>query len=155
MDKQLTTSIVLAVLLFGYAVSLSAQNYGKPYQPFRPYKRGMAEMELATMPTAQISGNIGATSAYMLTTSMPQGEIYEPFTASTPSGATPCRAPGSGGSGSGSQTDVDNPGLQQPTPIGDGIGFLLIMGLLYMMLKYVLKHVKNSTFLTKCHQMIE
>ena len=149
MDKQLTTSILLAVLLFGYAVSLSAQNYGKPYQPFRPYKRGMAEMELATMPRAQISGNIGATSAYMPTTSMPQGEIYEPFTASTPSGATPCRAPGTGGTG---KTDVVNPELQ---PIGDGIGFLLIMGLLYMMLKYVLKHVKNSTFLTKCHQMIE
>ena len=152
MDKQLTTSILLAVLLFGYAVSLSAQNYGKPYQPFRPYKRGMAEMELATMPRAQISGNIGATSAYMLTTSMPQGDIYEPFTASTPSGATPRRSPGSGGSGEGSKTDKENPGLQ---PIGDGIGFLLIMGLLYMMLKYVLKHVKNSTFLTKCHQMIE
>ena len=152
MDKQLTTSIVLAVLLFGFAVSLSAQNYGKPYQPFRPYKRGMAEMELATMPTAQISGNIGATSAYMLTTSMPQGDIYEPFTASTPSGATPRRSPGSGGSGTDSKTDKENPGLQ---PIGDGIGFLLMMGLLYMMLKYVLKHVKNSTFLTKCHQMIE
>lgn len=149
MDKQLTTSIVLAVLLFGYAVSLSAQNYGKPYQPFRPYKRGMAEMELATMPRAQISGNIGATSAYMLTTSMPQGDIYEPFTASTPSGATPRRVLGGGGT---DKTDTENPGLQ---PIGDGIGFLLIMGLLYMMLKYVLKHVKNSTFLTKCHQMIE
>lgn len=149
MDKQLTTSIVLAVLLFGFAVSLSAQNYGKPYQPFRPYKRGMAEVEFATMPTAQISGNIGATSAYMLTTSMPQGDIYEPFTASTPSGATPRRSPGGGGTG---KTDVDNPGLQ---PIGDGIGCLLMMGLLYMMLKYVLKHVKNSTFLTKCHQMIE
>lgn len=149
MDKQLTTSIVLAVLLFGFAVSLSAQNYGKPYQPFRPYKRGMAEMEFATMPTAQISGNIGATSAYMPTTSMPQGEIYEPFTASTPSGATPRRSPGSGGTG---KTDTENPGLQ---PIGDGIGFLLIMGLLYMMLKYVLKHVKNSTFLTKYHQMIK
>ena len=153
MDKQLTTSILLAVLLFGYAVSLSAQNYGKPYQPFRPYKRGMAEMELATMPRAQISGNIGATSAYMLTTSLPQGDIYEPFTASTPSGATPRRSPGSGGSGTGSKTDNPNPGLQPP--IGDGVGFLLIMGLLYMMLKYVLKHVKNSTFLTKCHQMIE
>lgn len=151
MDKQLTTSIVLAVLLFGFAVSLSAQNYGKPYQPFRPYKRGMAEVEFATMPTAQISGNIGATSAYMLTTSMPQGEIYEPFTASTPSGATPRRSSGPGGGGTG-KTDTENPGLQ---PIGDGIGFLLMMGLLYMMLKYVLKHVKNSTFLTKCHQMIE
>lgn len=151
MDKQLTTSIVLAVLLLGFAVSLSAQNYGKPYQPFRPYKRGMTEMEFATMPTAQISGNIGATSAYMLTTSLPQGDIYEPFTASTPSGATPRRAsgPGSGGTG---KTDTENPGLQ---PVGDGIGFLLMMGLLYMMLKYVLKHVKNSTFLTKCHQMIE
>ncbi len=151
MDKQLTTSILLAVLLFGYAVSLSAQNYGKPYQPFRPYKRGMAEMELATMPRAQISGNIGATSAYMLTTSLPQGDIYEPFTASTPSGATPRRSSGPGGGGK-DKTDNENPGLQ---PIGDGIGFLLIMGLLYMMLKYVLKHVKNSTFLTKCHQMIE
>ena len=151
MDKQLTTSIVLAVLLFGFAVSLSAQNYGKPYQPFRPYKRGMAEVEFATMPTAQIAGNIGATSAYMLTTSMPQGEIYEPFTASAPSGATPRRSPGPGGGGTG-KTDTENPGLQ---PIGDGIGFLLMMGLLYMMLKYVLKHVKNSTFLTKCHQMIE
>ena len=149
MDKQLTTSILLAVLLFGYAVSLSAQNYGKPYQPFRPYKRGMAEMEFATMPRAQISGNIGATSAYMLTTSMPQGDIYEPFTASTPSGATPRRAPGPGGE---DETNNPNPGLQ---PIGDGVGFLLIMGLIYMMLKYVLKHVKNSTFLTKCHQMIE
>ena len=140
MDKQLTTSILLAVLLFGYAVSLSAQNYGKPYQPFRPYKRGMAEMELATLPRAQISGNIGATSAYMLTTSMPQGDIYEPFTASTPSGAGPRRSLDGGGTG---KTDVDNPGLQ---PIGDGIGFLLIMGLLYMMLKYVLKHVKNITY---------
>ena len=148
MDKQLTTSILLAVLLFGYAVSLSAQNYGKPYQPFRPYKRGMAEMEFATMPRAQISGNIGATSAYMPTTSLPQGDIYEPFTASTPSGATPRRSPGSGGD---DKTNKPNPEL----PIGDGIGFLLIMGLLYMMLKYVLKHVKNSTFLTKCHQMIE
>ena len=151
MDKQLTTSIVLAVLLLGFAVSLSAQNYGKPYQPSRPYKRGMAEVEFATMPTAQISGNIGATSAYMLTTSMPQGDIYEPFTASTPSGATPRRSPGPGGGGTG-KTDTENPGLQ---PIGDGIGFLLMMGLLYMMLKDVLKHVKNSTFLTKCHQMIE
>ena len=151
MDKQLSTSIVLAVLLLGFAISLSAQNYGKPYQPSRPYKRGMAEMELATMPTAQISGNIGATSAYMLTTSMPQGDIYEPFTASTPSGATPRRSPGPGGGGTG-KTDTENPGLQ---PIGDGIGCLLMMGLLYMMLKYVLKHVKNSTFLTKCHQMIE
>ena len=152
MDKQLTTSILLAVLLFGYAVSLSAQNYGKPYQPFRPYKRGMAEMELATMPTAQISGNIGATSAYMLTTSMPQGDIYEPFTASTPSGAGPRRSSGGPGGGGKDKTDKENPGLQ---PIGDGIGCLLMMGLLYMMLKYVLKHVKNSTFLTKCHQMIE
>lgn len=149
MDKRLTTSIVLAVLLFGFAVSLSAQNYGKPYQPFRPYERGMEEVELATMPTAQISRNIGATSAYMLTTSLPQGDIYEPFTASTPSGATPRRAPGDGGTG---KTDTENPGL---LPIGDGIGFLLMMGLLYIMLKYVLKHVKNSTFLTKCHQMIE
>ena len=151
MDKQLSTSIVLAVLLLGFTVSLSAQNYGKPYQPSRPYKRGMAEVEFATMPTAQISGNIGATSAYMLTTSMPQGDIYEPFTASTPSGATPRRSSGPG-SGSTGKTDTKNPGLQ---PIGDGIGFLLMMGLLYMMLKYVLKHVKNSTFLTKCHQMIE
>ena len=149
MNMRLTKSVSMLLLVAGCALPLSAQNYGKPYQPFRPYKRGMAEMELATMPRAQISGNIGATSAYMLTTSMPQGEIYEPFTASTPSGATPCRAPGTGGTG---KTDVVNPGLQ---PIGDGIGFLLIMGLLYMMLKYVLKHVKNSTFLTKCHQMIE
>ena len=115
MDKQLTTSILLAVLLFGYAVSLSAQNYGKPYQPFRPYKRGMAEMELATMPRAQISGNIGATSAYMLTTSMPQGDIYEPFTASTPSGATPRRSPGGGST---DKTDVPPPVI---TPVGDGL----------------------------------
>ncbi len=151
MDKQLSTSIVLAVLLFGFAISLSAQNYGKPYQPSRPYQRGMAEVEFATMPTAKMSGNIGGSSAYMSATSMPQGEIYEPFTASTPSGATPRRSsgPGSGGTG---KTDTENPGLQ---PIGDGIGCLLMMGLLYMMLKYVLKHVKNSTFLTKCHQMIE
>ena len=151
MDKQLSTSIVLAVLLFGFAVSLSAQNYGKPYQPFRPYKRGMAEVEFATMPTAKMSGNIGGSSAYMSATAMPQGEIYEPFTASTPSGATPRRSSGPGGGGTG-KTDTENPGLQ---PIGDGIGCLLMMGLLYMMLKYVLKHVKNSTFLTKCHQMIE
>lgn len=151
MNKRLTKSVSMLLLVAGCAISLSAQNYGKPYQPFRPYKRGMTEMEFATMPTAQISGNIGATSAYMLTTSLPQGDIYEPFTASTPSGATPRRAsgPGSGGTG---KTDTENPGLQ---PIGDGIGFLLMMGLLYMMLKYVLKHVKNSTFLTKCHQMIE
>ena len=152
MDKQLSTSIVLAVLLFGCAISLSAQNYGKPYQPSRPYQRGMAEVEFATMPTAKMSGNIGGSSAYMSATAMPQGEIYEPFTASTPSGATPRRAngPGSGGTG---QTDTKDPALE--TPIGDGIGFLLMMGLLYMMLKCVLKHVKNSTFLTKCHQMIE
>lgn len=135
MNMRLTKSVSMLLLVAGCALPLSAQNYGKPYQPFRPYKRGMAEMELATMPTAQISGNIGATSAYMLTTSMPQGDIYEPFTASTPSGATPRRSPGGGGTG---KTDVDNPGLQ---PIGDGIGFLLMMGLLYMMLKYVLKHV--------------
>lgn len=151
MDKQLTTSIVLAVLLFGFAISLSAQNYGKPYQPSRPYQRGMAEVEFATMPTAKMSGNIGGSSAYMSATAMPQGEIYEPFTASTPSGATPRRSSGPGGGGTG-KTDTENPGLQ---PIGDGIGCLLMMGLLYMMLKYVLKHVKNSTFLTKCHQMIE
>lgn len=151
MNMRLTKSISMLLLVAGCALPLSAQNYGKPYQPFRPYKRGMTEMEFATMPTAQISGNIGATSAYMLTTSLPQGDIYEPFTASTPSGATPRRAsgPGSGGTG---KTDTENPGLQ---PVGDGIGFLLMMGLLYMMLKYVLKHVKNSTFLTKCHQMIE
>lgn len=149
MNMRLTKSVSMLLLMAGCALPLSAQNYGKPYQPFRPYKRGMAEVELATMPTAQISGNIGATSAYMLTTSMPQGDIYEPFTASTPSGATPRRSPGGGGTG---KTDVDNPGLQ---PIGDGIGCLMMMGLLYMMLKYVLKHVKNSTFLTKCHQMIE
>ena len=151
MNMRLTKSVSMLLLVAGCALPLSAQNYGKPYQPFRPYKRGMAEMELATMPTAQISGNIGATSAYMLTTSMPQGDIYEPFTASTPSGATPRRSPGSGGSGEGSKTDVPPPDI----PVGDGIGFLLMMGLLYMMLKYVLKHVKNSTFLTKCHQMIE
>ncbi len=151
MDKQLSTSIVLAVLLFGFAISLSAQNYGKPYQPSRPYQRGMAEVEFATMPTAKMSGNIGGSSAYMSATAMPQGEIYEPFTASTPSGATPRRSSGPGGGGTG-KTDTENPGLQ---PIGDGIGCLLMMGLLYMMLKYVLKHVKNSTFLTKCHQMIE
>ena len=149
MDKQLSTSIVLAVLLFGFAISLSAQNYGKPYQPFRPYQRGMAEVKLATMPTAQMSGNIGGSSAYMSATSLPQVYIYEPFTASTPSGTPPRRAPGAGGTG---QTDTKNPAL---LPIGDGIGFLLMMGLLYMMLKYVLKHVKSSTFLTKCHQMIE
>lgn len=149
MNIRLTKSVSMLLLVAGCALPLSAQNYGKPYQPFRPYKRGMAEMEFATMPTAQISGNIGATSAYMLTTSLPQGDIYEPFTASTPSGATPRRSPGGGGTG---KTDVDNPGLQ---PVGDGIGFLLMMGLLYMMLKYVLKYVKNSTFLTKCHQMIE
>lgn len=149
MNMRLTKSVSMLLLMAGCALPLSAQNYGKPYQPFRPYKRGMAEVELATMPTAQISGNIGATSAYMLTTSMPQGDIYEPFTASTPSGATPRRSPGGGGTG---KTDVDNPGLQ---PIGDGIGCLMMMGLLYMMLKYVLKYVKNSTFLTKCHQMIE
>lgn len=149
MNMRLTKSVSMLLLVAGCALPLSAQNYGKPYQPFRPYKRGMAEMELATMPTAQISGNIGATSAYMLTTSMPQGDIYEPFTASTPSGATPRRSPGGGGT---DKTDKENPGLQ---PIGDGIGCLLMMGLLYMMLKYVLKHVKNSTFLTKCHQMIE
>ena len=150
MDKQLSTSIVLAVLLFGCAISLSAQNYGKPYQPFRPYQGG-AEVEFATMPTAKMSDNIGGSSAYMSATSMPQGEIYEPFTASTPSGAGPRRAngPGSGGTG---QTDTKSPAL---LPIGDGIGFLLMMGLLYMILKYVLKHVKSSTFLTKCHQMIE
>lgn len=149
MDKQLSTSIVLAVLLFGFAISLSAQNYGKPYQPFRPYQGG-AEVEFATMPTAKMSNNIGGSSAYMSATAMPQGEIYEPFTASTPSGAPPRRAPGEGGT---DKTDIKNPALE--TPIGDGIGFLLMMGLLYMMLKYVLKHVKNSTFLTKCHQMIE
>lgn len=151
MDKQLSTSIVLAVLLFGFAISLSAQNYGEPYQPFRPYQGGMEEVEFATMPTAKMSNNIGGSSAYMSATAMPQGEIYEPFTASTPSGVGPRRSygPGSGGTG---QTDTKNPAL---LPIGDGIGFLLMMGLLYMMLKYVLKHVKNSTFLTKCHQMIE
>lgn len=148
---RLIKSVSMLLLVAGCALPLSAQNYGKPYQPFRPYKRGMAEMELATMPTAQMSGNIGATSAYMLTTSLPQGDIYEPFTASTPSGATPRRSSGPGGGGTG-KTDVDNPGLQ---PIGDGIGFLLMMGLLYMMLKYVLKHVKNSTFLTKCQKKIE
>ena len=151
MDKQLTTSIVVVVFLFGFAISLSAQNYGNPYQPSRPYQRGMAEVEFATMPTAKMSGNIGGSSAYMSATAMPQGEIYEPFTASTPSGATPRRAngPGSGGT---DKTDTKNPAL---LPIGDGIGFLLMMALLYMMLKCVLKHVKNSTFLTKCHQMIE
>ena len=149
MDKQLSTSIVVVVLLFGFAISLSAHNYGKPYQPFRPYQRGMAEVKPATMPTAKMSGNIGATSAYRLPTYLPQVYIYEPFTASTPSGTPPRRAPGSGGTG---QTDTKNPAL---LPIGDGIGFLLMMGLLYMMLKYVLKHVKSSTFLTKCHQMIE
>ena len=117
MNMRLTKSVSMLLLVAGCALPLSAQNYGKPYQPFRPYKRGMAEVELATM--------------------------------STPSGATPRRSPGGGGTG---KTDVDNPGLQ---PIGDGIGFLLMMGLLYMMIKYVLKHVKNSTFLTKCHQMIE
>ena len=151
MDKQLTTSIVVVVFLFGFAISLSAQNYGKPYQPVRPYQRQMAEVEFATMPTAKMSDNIGGSSAYMSATAMPQGEIYEPFTASTPSGATPRRSngPGSGGT---DKTDTKNPAL---LPIGDGIGFLLMMGLLYMMLKYVLKHVKSSTFLTKCHQMIE
>lgn len=150
MNMRLTKSVSMLLLVAGCALPLFAQNYGKPYQPFRPYKRGMAEMEFAIMPKAQISGNIGATSAYMPTTSMPQGEIYEPFTASTPSGATPRRSSGPGGGGT-DKTDKENPTL----PIGDGIGFLLIMGLLYMMLKYVLKHVKNSTFLTKCHQMIE
>ena len=151
MDKQLSTSIVLAVLLFGCAISLSAQNYANPYQPFRPYQRGMAEVEFATMPTAKMSGNIGGSSTYKSTTAMLHGVLYEPFTASTPSGAGPRRAngPGSGGTG---QTDTKNPAL---LPIGDGIGFLLMMGVLYMMLKCVLKHVKNSTFLTKCHQMIE
>ena len=151
MDKQLSTSIVLAVLLFGFAISLSAQNYGKPYQPFRPYQGG-AEVEFATMPTAKMSGNIGGPSAYTSATALPQGEIYEPFTASAPSGATPRRTNGPGQGGTG-ETDTKNPELV--TPIGDGIGFLLMMGLLYMMLKCVLKHVKNSTFLTKCHQMIE
>ena len=152
MDKQLSTSIVLAVLLFGCAISLSAQNYGTPYQPFRPYQGG-AEVEFATMPTAKMSGNIGGSSAYMSATAMPQGEIYEPFTASAPSGATPRRSYGPGGGNNNEETDTKNPALE--TPIGDGIGFLLMMGLLYMMLKCVLKHVKNSTFLTKCHQMIE
>lgn len=137
MDKQLTTSILLAVLLFGYAVSLSAQNYGKPYQPFRPYKRGMAEMELATMPKAQISGNIGATSAYMLTTSMPQGDIYEPFTASTPSGATPRRAPGSGGT---DKPDVPPPDI---APVGDGLVALLLFAILFAVGKGVAMRAKN------------
>ena len=152
MDKQFSTSIVVVVLLFGFAISLSAHNYGKPYQPFRPYQRETAEVEPATMPAAQMSCNIGATSAYMLPTSLPQGDIYEPFTASAPSGATPRRTNGPGQGGTG-ETDTKNPALV--TPIGDGIGFLLMMGLLYMMLKYVLKHIKNSTLLTKCHQMIE
>lgn len=139
MDKQLTTSILLAVLLFGYAVSLSAQNYGKPYQPFRPYKRGMAEMELATMPRAQISGNIGATSAYMLTTSMPQGEIYEPFTASTPSGATPRRSSGPG-SGGKDQTDVPPPDI---APVGDGLVALLLFAILFAVGKGVAMRAKK------------
>lgn len=151
MNMRLTKSVSMLLLVAGCAISLSAQNYGKPYQPFRPYERGMEEVELATMPTAQMSGNIGATSDYMMTTSLPQGEIYEPFTTSTPSGAGPRRANGPGGGGTGT-TDTPDPGL---LPIGDGIGFLLMMGLLYMILKYVLKHVKSSTLLTKCHQMIE
>lgn len=150
MNMRLTKSVSMLLLVAGCAISLSAQNYGKPYQPFRPYERGMEEVELATMPTAQMSGNIGATSDYMMTTSLPQGEIYEPFTTSTPSGAGPRRSPGGGGT---DKTDEKNPALE--TPIGDGIGFLLMMGLLYMMLKYVLKHVKSSTLLTKYHQMIK
>lgn len=149
MNMRLTKSVSMLLLVAGCAISLSAQNYGKPYQPFRPYERGMEEVELATMPTAQMSGNIGATSDYMMTTSLPQGEIYEPFTTSTPSGAGPHRAPGGGVT---DKTETENPAL---LPIGDGIGFLLMMGLLYMILKYVLKHVKSSTLLTKCHQMIE
>lgn len=149
MNMRLIKSVSMLLLVAGCAISLFAQNYGKPYQPFRPYKGGMAEVEFATMPTAQMSGNIGATSDYMMTTSLPQEDIYEPFTTSTPSGAGPHRAPGAGGTG---KTDTENPAL---LPIGDGIGFLLMMGLLYMILKYVLKHVKSSTLLTKYHQMIK
>ena len=138
MNMRLTKSVSMLLLVAGCALPLSAQNYGKPYQPFRPYKRGMAEVEFATMPTAQISGNIGATSAYMLTTSLPQGDIYEPFTASTPSGATPRRSLGGGGTG---KTDVDNPGLQ---PIGDGLGALLLFAILFAVGKGVAMRAKKK-----------
>lgn len=140
MKMRLTKSVSMLLLVAGCALPLSAQNYGKPYQPFRPYKRGMAEMELATMPRAQISGNIGATSAYMLTTSMPQGDIYEPFTASTPSGATPRRSPGSGGSGEGSKTDVPPPDI---APVGDGLVALLLFVILFAVGKGVAMRAKK------------